>query len=398
MILIAEALKILRENIFPVETEVVELAQSCGRILAQDIFADTDLPPFDRSQMDGYALKTEDVRQAPAKLKIVGESAAGIGWRGRLQNGEAVRIMTGAPVPDGADAVQRLELANEESGAVEIFESVKINQNIVRRASEIQSGAKVFETGETIGAAMIASLASFGCARVKVARRPRISILATGSELVPIETAPAQDQIRNSNSLTLKVYAEKCGAVVNALPIAGDDIETLKSQISKAIAVSDVLILSGGVSVGKYDFTKTALRALGAEILFEKVALRPGKPTVFGRLNECLIFGLPGNPVSAVVTFNLFVRAALLKMQAAREFELKTGFAVAGGKFKGTGGRDSFLPARLATDENGRLLAEKLSWGGSSDFVNFARADALVFVPPNSAIEAGSVVKIAFLP
>jgi molybdopterin biosynthesis enzyme len=156
--------------------------------------------------------------------------------------------------------------------------------------------------------------------------------------------------------------------------------------------------LSGGVSVGKYDFTKIALRELGAEIFFERVALRPGKPTVFGKLNGALIFGLPGNPVSAIVTFNLFVRAALLQMQGANDCELKSGFAVTAGKFKGAKERDSFLPAKLSTDKKGRLVAENLRWGGSSDFIGFARADALAFVPRDTTVEADSVVEIAFLP
>ncbi|HEX9930411.1 MAG TPA: gephyrin-like molybdotransferase Glp [Pyrinomonadaceae bacterium] len=398
MISIAEALKIIAENVSPVETEKIELFEVCGRVLAEEIRADMDLPPFDRSQMDGYAIRAEDAENAPVKLKIIGESAAGKGWRSNLKATEAVRIMTGAPVPAGADAVQKLELANEENGFVEILAPVKIGQNIVRRASEIKENAKVFEAGEIVNAAMIASLASFGYATVKVARKPRVSILATGSELVPIEEKPARDQIRNSNSLTLKIYAEKCGAECEILPIAGDEIEHLKLNIENAVKASDVLILSGGVSVGKYDFTKTALRELGAQILFERVALRPGKPTVFGRLNDCLIFGLPGNPVSAIVTFNLFVRAALLKMQGASDCDLKSGFAVSGGKFKGAKERDSLLPARLSTNEKGQIIAENLRWGGSSDFVGFARANALVFVPQGLTIEADSIVKIAFLP
>ena len=398
MISIAEALKIIAENVSPVETEKIELSAVCGRVLAEEIRADMDLPPFDRSQMDGYAIRAADAENAPVKLKIIGESAAGKGWHSDLKAGEAVRIMTGAPVPPSADAVQKLELASEENGFVEILEPVKIGQNIVRRASEIKANAKVFEAGEIVYAGMIASLASFGYATVKVARKPRVSILATGSELVRIEQKPAQDQIRNSNSLTLKIYAEKCGAEGEILPIASDEIEHLKLNIENAVKAADVLIVSGGVSVGKYDFTKTALRELGAQILFERVALRPGKPTVFGRLNDCLIFGLPGNPVSAIVTFNLFVRAALLKMQGANDCDLKSGFAVSGGKFKGAKERDSFLPARLSTNEKGQIIAENLRWGGSSDFVGFAHSDALVFVPQNVRIEAGSVVKIAFLP
>jgi molybdopterin molybdotransferase len=395
MISIADALKIVRENTPSLAVETIELAAAVGRILAEETRADMDLPPFDRSQMDGFAVRAEDAENAPAKLRIVGEAAAGAGWHNQLNAGEAVRIMTGAPVPSGANAVQKLELTGEENGFVEILESPKIGQNIVERASEIRAGEKVFDAGAMINEAMIASLASFGQARVRVGSRPRVSILATGSELIGIEQKPARDQIRNSNSLTLKVYAEKCGAVAEMLPVTNDEIENLKSNIKNANC--DVLILSGGVSVGKYDFTKTALQELGAKIYFQKIALRPGKPTVFGKLGDKLVFGLPGNPVSAIVTFNLFVRTAILQMQGAKNCELKTGFAVAHGKFKGASGRDSLLPARLSTDERGRLVAEGLRWGGSSDFIGFARAEALVFVPRDAVCENGDTVKIAFL-
>lgn len=396
MISISDALEIVKRQTPRLSDETIALDEVCGRVLAEDIFADMDLPPFDRSQMDGYAIKTEDAKRAPVRLKIVGESAAGNGWHETLKTGEAVRIMTGAPVPVGADSVQKVEATSEDAGFVEIKELTKSGQNIVFRASEIKNGEKVFQKGETINAAMMASLASFGYAKVKVARRPRVGVLATGNELVEVSEKPGIDQIRDSNSTSLKIYTQKCGAAVNALPTVGDTIENLKSEIKNF--VGDVLILSGGVSVGKYDFTKPALRELGAEIFFEKVALRPGKPTVFARLGDALIFGLPGNPVSVAVTFNLFARAALLKMQGARECELKTGFAVLGGKLKGSKGRDSFLPARLATDDNGQLIAAPLKWGGSSDFVSFARADALCFVPADEMRESGAVVKIAFLP
>lgn len=398
MISIESALKTIVETVSPLEIETIVLAEAVGRILAEDIFADMDLPPFDRSQMDGYAVRAADTAKTPINLKIVGESAAGAGWRGALKTEEAVRIMTGAPVPSGADAVQKLELASEQNGFVQILESVKTGQNVVRRASEIKAGTKVFAAGEIVSEGMIASLASFGYATVKTSRRPAVSIIATGSELVAIEQKPAEDQIRNSNSLTLQAYARKCGATCDILPIVADEIEHLKTQILEAAKQTDILILSGGVSVGKYDFTKAALREIRAEILFERVALRPGKPTVFAKLNDTLIFGLPGNPVSAIVTFNLFVRAALLNMQRANDYRLKKGFAVSGGKFKAAKERDSLLPAKLSTDERGRLVAENLRWGGSSDFIGFSRADALVFVPREANAESGSVVEIAFLP
>ncbi len=398
MISITSALEIVKQTTPLLSVETISLENVCGRVLAEDIFADMDLPPFDRSQMDGYAVKAADLKGAPVKLGIVGESAAGKGWHHELKSGEAVRIMTGAPVPTGADAVQKVELSGENGDFVEIFEVAEVGKNIVQRASEIQKGEKLFSVGEIVNTAMIASLASFGYSYVKVGKCPRVSILATGSEIVPVDQIPAQDEIRNSNTATLNAYAEKCGAIVEALPVSGDDIAALELSISNSIEKSDVLILSGGVSVGKYDFTKAALRELGAEVFFEKVALRPGKPTVFAKINDTLIFGLPGNPVSAIVTFNLFVRTAILQMQGAVECELKSGFAVITDKLKGAKERDSLLPARLTTNEFGQLLAEPINWRGSSDFVSFSKADALIFVPQNTMLEAEAVAKIHFLP
>jgi len=401
MIPVADAIQIVLDQTTTLPAESVALADALGRILAEDIVADTDLPPFDRAQMDGYALRAADVASTPARLRIVGESAAGAGWHHEMKAGEVVRIMTGAPVPAGADAVQQVELTREvdDLGVVEILEPVKTGRSIVRRAAEIKVGETVLRAGEEINAAMIATLASFGYARVKVGRRPRVSVMATGSELVDVSHKPGCDQIRDSNNYTIAAYASLAGATVERLPLVGDDTEELKRQIAKAAAASDVLITSGGVSMGVYDFTKAALKELGAEIFFERVALRPGKPTVFARLGDALVFGLPGNPVSVAVTFNLFARTALRVMQGAKAAMLTADTAVLARDVKGSIDRESYLPAILRTDEKGTLLAEPLKWGGSSDFVSFARTTALINVPRGvGRIETGSPVKVLRLP
>ena len=401
MIPVADANQIVLDQTTTLPAESVALADALGRILAEDIVADTDLPPFDRAQMDGYALRAADVASTPARLRIVGESAAGAGWHHEMKAGEVVRIMTGAPVPAGADAVQQVELTREvdDLGVVEILEPVKMGRSIVRRAAEIKVGETVLRAGEEINAAMIATLASFGYARVKVGRRPRVSVMATGSELVDVSHKPGRDQIRDSNNYTIAAYASLAGATVERLPLVGDDTEELKRQIAKAAAASDVLITSGGVSMGVYDFTKAALQELGAEIFFERVALRPGKPTVFARLGDALVFGLPGNPVSVAVTFNLFARTALRVMQGAKEATLPADTAVLARDLKGSMDRESYLPGILRTDEKGTLLAEPLKWGGSSDFVSFARTTALINVPRGiGRIETGSPVKVLRLP
>jgi molybdopterin molybdotransferase len=394
MIPISEAIAIIKQEVSLLGSESVALSKICGRILAENSYADSDLPPFDRSMMDGFAVKSSDVKNAPVKLKIVGESVAGKRWDGDMKADEAVRIMTGAAMPIGADSVQKVELTKESGGFIEILEPTKVGQNFSLQATEITKGTKVFGIGELITDKMVASLASFGYSNLEVAKRPTVSILATGSELVGISETPNRDQIRDSNSIMLKTFAEKF-ADVSLLPKSADDLESLKSQIQNQ--KSQLLILTGGVSMGDYDFTKPALRELGAEIFFERVSLRPGKPTVFAKLGNTFIFGLPGNPVSVAVTFYLFVRTALLSMQNASESELSAGFAVVSKSVKGTFERDSYLPARTSTNEKGQLIVEPLRWSGSSDFVSFSRADCLIVVPKGELFAAESVVKIVFI-
>jgi len=404
MISVPEAIRIVVEKTEPLPSESVPLEEAQGRVLAEDVYADCDLPPFDRAQMDGYAVRSEDLREAPARLRVVGEAAAGRGWRGELRHGEAVRIMTGAPLPAGADSVQQVEVTRETEDGAQVFieRATEPGQFYVPRASEMRAGACVLGAGEEVSAARVAVLASFGCAEVSVRRRPRVAVLATGTELVPVAEKPGEDQIRDSNTYSLAAYARLAGAEVERLPFASDDPELLRREIEEAAARADVLVLSGGVSMGRYDFTKAALRALGAEIFFERVALRPGKPTVFARLpgeRRTLVFGLPGNPVSVSVTFNLFARTAIRAMQGALAPALEEETAILSRPSKGTAERASYLPAALSTDEAGRLLAEPLKWGGSSDFVAFARASALLIVPAGvKLLEAGSVARFVRLP
>ncbi len=397
MIAISEALKIIERETFVLKVETIDLENSVGRVLAETVVADMDLPPFNRSQMDGFAVKSENTKDASAKLKIIGESVAGKGFDGKMKAGETVRIMTGARLPDGADAVQKVELTDEAGGFAQILEAAKSGQNINSLASEIKSGTEIFGAGESITEQMIAALASFGYAKIKAYKQPKIAILSTGTEIVEISETPQKDQIRNSNSIMLKVFAERYGDA-KILPLVKDNVESLTAAIENALGDYDVLITTGGVSVGDYDFTKPVLKDLGAPIFFEKVSLKPGKPTVFAKKNKCLIFGLPGNPVSSAVTFYLFARTAILQMQSAKNCELRKGFAVCAERIKAAKERDSVLPALVATNEKGELIIESLRFNGSSNFIAFARANALVFVPQAKTLEAGDIAEIMFLP
>jgi len=411
MIPISKAFKIIDKETGVIDSEKIRLDHAVGRVLAQDIVADTDMPPFDRSQMDGFAVRAADVTQVPVNLRLVGESAAGRGWHETLKRGEAVRIMTGAPVPKGADAVQKLELAQEtdkpgifgtsrdSKSSVRILESVDLGRFIVGKGSEIKKGAVLFKSGTMVTEGMITGIAAFGYSEIKVAKKPVVAVLSTGSEIVAIDKKPGRDQIRNSNSVMLKVLCEQAGASARSLPIAGDDLEKLTTSISRIAndGKIDVLVITGGVSVGKYDLTKAALKELGAEIFFEKVRLKPGKPAVFAKLGNLLVFGLPGNPVSSAVTFYLFVRRAIRRMQSALEVELRTGYARTAARMKGAAERETYLPVELETNKDGILLAKPLKWGGSSDFVGFARAEALAKVPKAKIYEAGEIVDIVYI-
>lgn len=397
MIPVSKAIKIIERETISIGSKRIPLDDAVGRVLSEEIIADTDLPPFDRSQMDGYAVFAADTGKCPVTLKIVGESAAGKGWHKTLKAGQAVRIMTGAPVPDGADSVQKIELTKENDVAVEIFEPTEKGRYIIRKGSEIKKGKTIFKPGERITENMIATLAAFGYARVKVAKQPRVSIIGTGSEIVEINKKNGRDQIRNSNSVMLDVLCRKFGATAKILSNVRDDISDLRSQISNAAKTSEIVILTGGVSVGKYDHTKTALAELGATIFFEKVRLKPGKPAVFALLGKTLIFGLPGNPVSAAVTFHLFARKSILKLQGASDSDLQKGFAVLGSDAKAARERDSYLPSRLETNKLGHLIAHPLKWSGSSDFIGFAQADSLILVPRDKNLVSGEVAEIVYL-
>jgi len=402
MISVAEAVQIVRQQTKTLRTEKVDLPNALGRVLAQDVVADSDLPPFDRSQMDGYAVRAADTTAAPVSLRIVGESAAGKGWHQQMNACEAVRIMTGAPVPEGADSVQQVELTHElkDGTVVELLAAVEPGRSIVKQGDEIKAGETVLRGGVTINAAMMAVLAAFGYAQVEVSKRPRVAVAATGSELVTVAEQPGQDQIRDSNNYSISAYAELTGAVVQRLSLIRDETSLLKRQIAEAANNFDVVVTSGGVSMGVYDVTKNALKELGAEIFFERVALRPGKPIVFARLpGGALFFGLPGNPVSVSVTFNLFTRTAILAMQGANEPVLKQETVMLARAVNGTMDRESYLPAQLMTNDDGELIAFPLKWGGSSDFVSFALTTALVIIPAGvKSVEAGSLVKAIPLP
>lgn len=379
MISVDQALQTVLERVGPLGVETVALEDALGRILAEEVRADIDLPPFDRARMDGYAVRSADVATAPVQLRVLGEIAAGAVFDGIVGPGEAVKIFTGAPLPAGADAVQKVEVTESDGQSVTIHEAVKPGQFITPKASEVAAGEVIAEPGRAIGPAEMAVLASFGYANVKVGRRPRVAVLSTGSELVEVSARPTAAQIRNSNSYTLASYARRAGAIVEMFGVVRDTPADTREALLRAAAANDVVITSGGVSMGDYDLVKAALNEIGAEIFFDKVVIRPGKPTVFACRDRTFFFGLPGNPVSTSVTFNVFARPAIRKMQGESAPLLETVRAELANPIKDASNRRSYLPARLYI-KDGRAVVESLKWGGSSDLVAFMRADALIIV------------------
>ncbi|MFN0107763.1 MAG: gephyrin-like molybdotransferase Glp [Blastocatellia bacterium] len=394
MLLIENALQIILDRTPLLGEEEIPLAEAVGRILRRDAISDLDLPPFDRARMDGYALKAADTSTVPARLKEIGEAAAGFSFSGTVESGQAVRIMTGAPVPAGADAVQQIEVIHvNNDGWIEVQKSVQAGQFITPRGIEARAGDIMVKAGERISPAVAAVLASFGYAQPIVSRHPRIALLSTGTELVAVSETPGASQIRNSNTYSLAGYATAAGAEVVSSGIVHDDFAATREAIAAGLEAADVVMLSGGVSMGDYDLVKPALVELGAEIFVEKVAMHPGKPTVFAKLGNKVIFGLPGNPVSVAVSFHLFARPALMKMQGASEIHLPRFQAYASKPVKGAPPRRSHQPGRL-TIKNGRAEVEPLKWSGSSDLVAFMKADCLIVVPEDRAsVAEGELVE-----
>jgi molybdopterin molybdotransferase len=396
MIPFDEALDIVLREARPLPTEEVALAEVLGRVLAEDVASDQDLPPFDRAAMDGFALRAADVAAAAVALEVVGEVRAGQWPDLEIGAGQAVRIMTGAPVPRGADAVQQVERTQPlDEFRVTILGAVDKGTNVAPHGCEVRAGEVVLAAGRVVDPSAIAVLASAGKARVRVARRPVVGLLVTGDEIVEVSARPGPGQIRNSNGPAVAAQARLAGAEVRLLGVAPDRQEAIAEAVRSGLA-ADVLVVSGGVSAGDYDLVEPALLDLGATFLFTKVAVKPGAPLVFGRLGRSLVFGLPGNPVSAQATFELFVRPALLKMQGARVLSRPRVAVELLGPIRNRSGRKSHVPARVRF-ESGRLVARPVRSMGSGDLTAHSRANALVVIEAEREEAAAGEIAQAML-
>jgi molybdopterin molybdotransferase len=379
------------------EGEAVELLETSGRVLGAAIIADRDQPPFDRSTRDGYAVRAEGIVSA---LKVVGSVRAGERWSGEsLEEGEAIEIMTGAPVPAGADAVVMVEhvLIEEGSLRVEAGRSLRAGENVVARGAEVRAGSVVLPAGRVLGAAEIAVAASCGLSEIDVFRRATVAIVATGDELVELDEVMQEWQIRNSNSYALAALVMGEGGVAVRLPVARDTLEDLLARIAEG-RTADLLLLSGGVSMGKYDLVEQVLREAGAEFFFTGALIQPGKPIVFGRLPKgngwTYFFGLPGNPISTQVCFHLFVAPMLRALCGRSEIAPRFVEARLAEEVRGGSRVTRFLPAELTGAWDG-VAVSVVGWQGSGDVAANARGNGYVVLPAGVEVfPAGLTVRV----
>jgi molybdopterin molybdotransferase len=400
-----QALETILSSVSVGETEVVHLQHAHERILAEAIIAGEDIPPFDNSGMDGFAVRAEDVAQAPTFLKLVGEVSAGSVLSRTVERGEAARIMTGGQIPPGADAVIQIEWTESVDGkSVRVMRSVPSGHNIRRMGEDVHRGEKIFEKGRRLRAAELGVLASLGRTEVQVYRALRVAVLATGNELVEIGQALPQGKIRNSNSSALLALLHETNCLPVDLGVANDDRTKLREKITKGLE-SDALITAGGVSVGSYDFVQEVMKDVGVEIKFWKVNIKPGMPLLFGVYKEKLgegptrpVFGLPGNPVSAFVTFTKFVRPALRKMMGESSPEKEMSFeARLEHEIKTTDGKRHFMRGILGS-RDGVLTVRTTGSQASNLLTSLAKANCLIIVPETvSLLRKGDLVKVELL-
>jgi molybdopterin molybdotransferase len=391
----AEASRIVREHsdrLAPSRPpQSLELLSALGMIVAEPVQADRDQPPFARSTRDGFACRAADLVGA-GPVEIIGSIRAGDAATIEVAAGQAVEIMTGAPVPAGADCVVMVEHVELEADRMQLAagRSIAAGENIVPMGAEARAGAVIVPAGTRLGPAQVGAAAACGAAYLSVFTRPRVAIVATGDELVEVDQKPLLQQIRNSNSYSLAAQVVAAGAEPVRLPIARDERKHLEAIIHTAIEC-DLLLLSGGVSMGKYDLVEEVLLSLGAEFFFTGALIQPGKPVVFGKLGERYFFGLPGNPVSTMVTFSLFVVPLLgaLCGDAGRGPRFAQG-ALASDVLVKTG-LTRFLPARLRSD----LTVEPVNWQGSGDLASTSRSNCFLVVPADRPLlAAGETVTI----
>ena len=398
MITVENAIETILKEIRPLGLESTDILSALGRVLGADIRASRPNPPWDNSAMDGYAVIASDTAGAteasPVSLRVIYDLPAGSVPGEAIKSGEAVRIMTGAPVPDGATSVIMVERTKEgQEGTALMLAEAKEGDNIRRKGEDFKAGDIVIKAGTMVRPAEVSMLATTGTPFVMVHRRPRVAVLSTGDELADIHDEPENGKISNSNGWALSALVTACGAVPVQLGIARDNKESLKEKLADAMK-ADCIVSSGGVSVGDYDFVKDVLKEMGSSMIFWKVAMKPGKPLAFGIIGGKPAFGLPGNPISSMVAFEQFVKPSLLKMSGRRDIFGATFSAILTGPVKVRPGRMTFIRARLDVGA-GQFTATPLEAQGSGVISTMVRANSFIIVPQGSSgFDEGETVKV----
>ncbi|HEV7463109.1 MAG TPA: gephyrin-like molybdotransferase Glp [Methyloceanibacter sp.] len=393
---VAEALARVTQGLVPLEAERVALDKASGRVLAEDLAARLTQPPFDASAMDGYAVRGEDVVALPATLRLIGVSAAGAGFSGSVGRGETVRIFTGAPVPKGADTIVIQEDADEAHGVVTVKEA-DADRHIRPRGQDFKEGEVLLAAGTRLGPRELMLAASMNHAEVPVRRKPKVAILATGDEVVLPGSELGKDQIVSSVPYGLAALIEKAGGEAMSLGIAKDDPESLVT-LARSGSAADILLTIGGASVGERDLVASALKSEGLEFDFWKIAMRPGKPLLFGRLGSQRVLGLPGNPVSSLVCAHVFLVPMLERMLGVAGAARPYPEAVLGEALQANGPRQHYMGAISEWREDGQRVVRPLPSQDSSLVADLARADCLIVRAADAApLARGERVRIVTL-
>jgi molybdopterin molybdotransferase len=392
MIAVEEAQERVLAEVQPLGTEQVSFTEAHGRVLREDVPARFDVPHGDNTAMDGYAVRADDIAKAPVTLRVIENLPAGTVATKRVQSGTAIRIMTGALMPDGADTVAHVEITDAGSDDVQVFEPLRRGTNVRKRGEDMHAGDVVLADGTPLHSAEIGVLAGVPKPVVRVGRRPTVAILSTGDEIIDVGDAMAPGKVLNSNSYSLAALVREAGAIPRMIGIVADTKEATIAAIESALE-SDFIISSGGVSVGAYDFVKDALDALGAETKFWQVAMKPGKPVVLSRVRGRLYFGLPGNPVSCMVSFLLFIAPAIRKAMGQTTNLLPPIVQTrVSASLKSRGDRRNYLRVRVVA-RDGELVSVPMSSQGSGVSTSMIQANGLVIVETGiTAVEAGSIV------
>ncbi|MBM4429479.1 MAG: molybdopterin molybdotransferase MoeA [Chloroflexi bacterium] len=401
MLSVEGALERVLSYFHPLERERVPVLESLGRVLAEDVYADLDIPPYANTAMDGYAVLAADTEgastESPRTLQVIGDLAAGYVTETRVTHGTAMRIMTGAPMPPGADAVVPFEDTGQEKGQVHILQGARVGANVRSVGEDVRRGELVLRRGARIRPQEVGMLATLGHKEVWVTRRPRVAILATGDEVVDIDVPLAPGKIRNSNSYSNAAQVVACGGTPVLLGIAHDDVEDLTTKIRAGLAQQvDLFLTSGGVSVGDFDIVKEVLAAEG-DMTFWRVRMKPGKPFAFGQIGSVPLLGLPGNPVSAMISFELFARPAILKMLGRKDWERPVVEAVLMDEMKRKDDRRHYLRVRVQRAGEG-YQASLTGEQGSGILSSMVLANGVAIIPEDwKSAPAGSRVRVLML-